>query len=188
MKTLLSALAAVALVSSAASAAEASKTKEDWTPGHAPRRISGTASHHSAAVRPAAAITGGQGFAAPRFDASNHSSFGGSLASAQGGTVRPLRAMPRSRTSGAGVFVEGLVQGRGYATESAAPAKANAGGGTAIVAGKGRALSGPGLTKGDADVPPGGAAAGSDPLSIIASSIGNLFGDIAKAMTALWGG
>ena len=192
MKTILSALAAVALLSSIASAAEASKTKEGWARGHSAHRVSGTAAHHSAAVHPANAIAGGQGFSSPNYASSNLPAYGGSLGSGpKGATVRPLRAVPRSRTSGAGAFVPGgPVQGRGYSTESAAPAKSTAGGGGTAIAGKGRALGGPGVTKGEADTPPGGAAAdasGNDPLSKIMAGLGSMFGDMAKSMSAMWG-
>lgn len=197
MKTILAALFAAALLTSAAAAAAASKS-EEWTHSKSAHRVSGTAvRHHSATVRPAAnAISGGQGFSSPNYASSSLPAYGGSLASgpSHAGSVRPLRPMPRSRTSGAGAFTAGASQGHTYTTVQASPASASvasAGGSKIQMDRRGRSLSGPGVAVGDADTAPGGAnnnANGGDPLSKIVAGIGSMFGDMAKAMSAMWGG
>jgi hypothetical protein len=198
MKTILAALAAAVLLSSAAPAGATEKTKEGWTHTKSSHRVSGTAAHHSATVHPAAnAMAGGQGFYSPNYASSSLPAYGGSLASgpSRAGSVKPLRPMARSRTSGAGAFVAGgSAQGHTYTTVQASPASASvsSAGGSKIQMGRnGRALSGQGVAQGDADTAPGGAnntSNGSDPLSKIVAGLGSMFGDMAKSMSAMWGG
>ena len=191
MDMILTALAAVALFSSAASAAEVSKTKEQWTRAKSGHSVSGTAVRHSAVVHPANAITGGPAFASPNNAASSLPSYGGGSGPSQGATVRPLRAMPRSRTSGSAAFGVGPVVQGGYTTGPATPSRSTPGGGGTPIAssGKGGAISGPGVTSGQADAASGGGAnSGADPLAKIVAGLGSMFGDMAKAMSAMWGG
>ena len=197
MKTILAALAFAVLLSPAARAAEASKSTEEWTHTKSSRRVSGTAAHHSATVHPASnAIAGGQGFSSPNYASSSLPAYGGSLGSgpSHAGSVKPLRPLARSRTSGAGAFVAGgPVQGHSYTTIQGSQASNTGGsaGGSKIQMGKGRSLGGPGVTTGDADTAPGGAnnsANGTDPLSKIVAGLGSMFGDMAKSMSAMWGG
>ncbi|MFI5363850.1 MAG: hypothetical protein ACHQ49_17955 [Elusimicrobiota bacterium] len=193
MEMILTALAAVVFLSSAASAAEVSKTKEQWTRAKSGHSVSGTAVRHSAVVHPANAITGGPAFASPNNAASSLPSYGGGdrfSGPSQGSTVRPLRAMPRSRTSGSAAFGVGPVVQGGYTTGAATPSRSTSGGGGTPIAssGKGGSISGPGVTTGQADAASGGGASGADPLAKIVAGLGSMFGDMAKAMSAMWGG
>jgi hypothetical protein len=194
MKTILSALAVASLLSSAASAEEAAvKSREHWSRARATHGggAAGTVARHSAVMRPAES-NGGRAFSPAA--SSNMPSFGARSSGPHGGAVQPLRPMPRSRTTGSGVYVAGgPAQGRAYTAEAASPARmAGAAAGTPIAPGKGgRSLAGPGITKGDPDTPPGGVAGdanGGDPLSKITASLGSMFGEMAKAMSAMWGG
>jgi hypothetical protein len=183
-------LAGAVAVLSAAAAAETSASKEGWTKKTSQGHVRSMTATHSAVVRPA---MGGAGASTAHFAGSNNSSYsGGSIASpglAAGSGVKPLRPIARSRTTvvGASSFAAGPAQGRTSSASAAGPSGTTmtAAAGAPILAGKGRALNGPGIKMGDADTPPGGASTssnGNDPLSKIVAGIAGIFGDMAKML------
>jgi hypothetical protein len=184
MNPIFAALAAVLLLSSAASAEVSSNTDNGSTHVKSVHRVSGSASRYAPVVRPPKTFAGSEIFSSQNFASSNLPSYGGplSLGPGQRSTVAPLRPMPRSRTSGSGVFVAGPVQGRGYTAEQAAPASVSVGGGSKIrIDGNGRSLGGVGVASGKPDTLPSGGN-GSDPLSNILKGIAGIFGDMAKML------